>query len=69
MTSPSTARPAPGHSAEIIVFPFRDRMAAKALPEQKFAMMEAIARRHPTPAGSGWYHEAAIAASSDDQDD
>lgn len=51
-----------GHSARIIVFPYRERMATKALPEQKFAAMEAAARRcGVASAASSWYHEAAIA--------
>jgi len=57
---------ASGHTARILVFPFRERMAAKALPEQKFAAMEAVARRHPVAASSGsWYHDDAIAKATD----
>ena len=51
-----------GHTARIIVFPYRERMAAKALPEQKFAAMEAAARRGGIASSSdSWYHDAAIA--------
>lgn len=69
MPTTTTAKFAPGHSAEIMLFPFRERMAAKALPEQKFAAMEAIARRHAAVASAGsWYHDAAIAEASGKDD-
>lgn len=51
-----------GHSARILAFPIRDRVATMASREQKFAMMEAVARRYAGVASaSAWYHEEAAA--------
>jgi hypothetical protein len=65
MTTATDALP-PGHSAQILAFPLRERMASKAGREQKFAMMEATARRHAGVASaSGWYHDEAVAEHRD----
>lgn len=51
----------PGHTAQIFIFPMRERMSAVATREQKFAAMEAAARRHPVSSASdAWYHDEEI---------
>lgn len=66
--TPSTRSFAAGHSAQVIVFPFRERMAGKATVAQKFAAMEADARRQPVNVASGgWYHDEAISDAAADQ--
>jgi hypothetical protein len=50
-----------GHTAQIFIFPMRERMSALASREQKFAAMEAAARNHPvSSACDAWYHDEAV---------
>lgn len=65
----STSAFTPHPTAKIFVFPLRERMAAQALPAQRFAAMEAAAHRNPVAAASGsWYHDEAIADSAKNDD-
>ena len=68
MTTTGTNPYEPGHTARILAFPIRERVAAQASPLQRLAAMEAAAGRYPAVAtGASWYHDEAIAEATSDQ--
>jgi hypothetical protein len=56
----------PGHTAQVFIFPLRDRVASLATREQKFAAMEAMAQSNPVASASdSWYHDDALSETTD----